>query len=323
MSFGRNFQIVASLFCVAAASAVHAQSVVSSDWVAKTVASLNGGSAVARQSARLQLIRAGEMKGAPATYPAMLASALMPVIRTGSPRAKLNAAIAIERVAGKTANPSLVPAVNVLLDDSSEAIALWGIKAARPLIAAGGPGASALADHLAATVKAHSGSGPIVEEAYAALLTDPVQPAMVDPLLTLLEARTAAYGTGALPPSPLAERSLPAYLSATCWPQATAAGRVRILTALARFTCAAAGALADGNTDLSLLKMTQTSAVGIETISTQLGNDPLAAAAKDLEKLRLDDAASIPARCKALDSALSNMGIDLRPVRSIHTAGRD
>jgi hypothetical protein len=309
--------IVALLFCIALASAADAQSIGSPAWVTATISTLNSGSPSEQQVARKQLIQAVEMKGAPSGYPATFAAAILPVLQGGNARAKLNAAIALERIANKTASPSLLPAIEALLDDRCDAIALWGIKSARPLIAAGGAPASALAGKVAATVKAHLGCGSIAEEAYAALLQDSIQPADVDPLLATLQARTAAYGMGAPPPSPLAEQSVPAYLAAGCWSHATPDGRVRILTAVAKFTCATAGAIGDGSRDRSILQMARISAEALEVIGTQMGNDPLVAAAHELKRIELEDGAAIPADCKTLTSVLHELGIDLQPPRQI------
>lgn len=291
--------------CSAAAPPVN-----SSEWWSATVSTLETGSATAQQSARMQLIHIGEMTSMPADYPESLNAAMLRVLTTGTPRAKLNAAVVLERVAGKTASPALVPATGALLSDRSEAIALWGIKTARPLIAAGGAPAATLAPKVVNAFRAHPDSGPIAEESYAALLPDgPLQPAVVQALLTVLEARVAAYGNGAIPPSPGAEERVPAYLSVTCWRLADQATQKRILTDLGSLTLATANTVADGNTDRTVLEMARLSANAVESIGTQLHDDALIMAAKALEDIQPGKAGEIPAKGANLDAAFRVRGI--------------
>lgn len=251
--------------------------------LAATVAALQSGTPSAQQAARQQLIRLGESKTAAPTYPASLAEALLPVLQSGTTRAKLNAAVALERVAAKTPSPALAPAASALLADKSEAVTLWGIKTARHLIATGDNSAGTLAAQVAAAVKAHPDSAPIAEEAYAALLPDLApQPAVLQSLLETLEARTALYFKGAIPPSPIAEQALPAYLAATCWRHLNAADQKRVLTDLGNVCWSAATAVANGSTDAGVKKIAQIAAGGIETIAIQIGDSALAAAARAL-----------------------------------------
>jgi hypothetical protein len=258
----------------------------------------------------MQLIHLGEMTSMPADYPESLNAAMLRVLTTGTPRAKLNAAVVLERVAGKTASPALVPATSALLSDRSEAIALWGIKTARPLIAAGGAPAGTLAPKVVSAFWAHPASGPIAEESYAALLPDgPLQPAVVQALLTVLEARVAAYGNGAIPPSPGAEQRVPAYLSVTCWRLADQATQKRILTDLGSLTLTTANTVADGNTDRTVLETARLSANAVESIGTQLHDDALIMAAKALEDIQPGKAGEIPAKGANLEAALRARGI--------------
>jgi hypothetical protein len=307
-----------SLMIVATwAGTAWAQSVGSLPWLSAKASAIQSGGASAQQAARAELIRVGEKTFATPTYPPSLAAALMPVVTSGNTRAKLNAAIVLERAAARTASPSLLPAVTALLDDRCDAVALWGVKAARPLIAAGGATSSWLAPQVVATVKAHPSSGPIAEEAYAALLCDPLQPMLVDSILATLQMRISAYGTGVPPPSPFAEHQIPAYLIATCWPQATPAGRMRILTALGKFTCATAGAVADGSSDGAIVEMARLNAEGLEAIGNRLPSDALVTAAKSLSTLEPSRAATIPTDCKALTAALADLGVVLEPRRAL------
>jgi hypothetical protein len=278
--------------------------------LAASVTALQSWSPAAQQAARQQLIRLGESKTAPATYPASLAEALLPVLQSGTTRAKLNAAVALERVAAKTPSPALAPAASALLADKAEAVTLWGIKTARHLIAEGGSSAGTLAAQVAAAVKAHPDSGPIAEEAYAALLPELApQPAVLQSLLETLESRTALYFKGAIPPSPSAEQAVPAYLAVTCWSHLNVADQKRVLTDLGNLCWSSATAVANGNNDSSVQKIAQITAVGLEAIATRLVDAPLAAAAHALTDLGPANAVPIPARCKALVTALSLRGV--------------
>lgn len=314
MTIRRMSCIVALLFWFALASTTEGQSVGSPAWVTATVATLNSGSPSAQQVARKQLIQAAEMKSAPSSYPASFAAAILPVLQGGNARAKLNAAIALERIANKTASPSLVPAIDALLDDRCDAVAMWGVKSAMPLIASGDASSPLLAEHVAKAVKAHANSDPIAEEAYAALLPDHVQPQVVDALLAMLEIRTAAYGAGGMPPNPLAERSVLVFLVATHWPKASPGQQKRILTDLGNLECAVAGSLVNGNNDRAMLGLFHSNAVALETIGNLLGNAALTAAAQSLQSVRSGDDPALPAACKALQAAVAPLGIALQPL---------
>lgn len=282
--------------------------------VIRTVSTLQAGDSAAQSVARAQLIAiAGSPRMQP-TYPATLNAALLPVFTSSaSTRAKLNAAIVLEGVAARTASPALLPATSAALSDNSEAVALWGVKAARSLIAAGGAPAATLSAQVAATAKAHPQSAPIVEEAYAALMPDaPPAATVVQSLLTVLEMRIADYANGAAPPDPGAEQAVPAYLAVTCWPKATAAEQKRISTDLANLALATSRAVSNGDTDRTVLAIARFAGAGIESIGTQLHDDALTAAAKSMQEIQPGQTNAISTACKALDAALTARGIVLQ-----------
>src|SRR5205085_3695620 len=89
-----------------------------------------------------------------------------------SMKVRMNAAIAAAQVAAKVGNDRLAHVSQLFMKDMTEPVALWGVKAARAVIPAAArqtKPAVRLEGDVVATVKAHSESGPILEEAYAAL----------------------------------------------------------------------------------------------------------------------------------------------------------
>src|SRR5438045_7902411 len=118
-------------------------------------------------------------------------------------RVKLNAAIVIARISDAAASPKLEKAVLALLDKAQpEALKLWGMRAARPLL----PelvkvnGEKPLIEAIIATVKQFPENGPLAEDAYDALNprnAPPKQiPTIVDALLNLVEWRIGIYEKG-------------------------------------------------------------------------------------------------------------------------------
>src|SRR4051812_5063728 len=118
-------------------------------------------------------------------------------------RVRLNAAIVIARVAEIATNTKLEKAVLALLDKGQpEALKLWGMRAARPLL----PelikvnGEKPLIDAIIATVKQFPENGPLAEDAYDALnprnAAPKSVPTIVDPLLDLTAWRIDIYKNG-------------------------------------------------------------------------------------------------------------------------------
>jgi hypothetical protein len=161
-----------------------------------------------------------------------------------SPRGRLNAAIAaaaVARIAGggnpplTSAAAHLAEAVIGFINDKSDAVVLWGVKAAGPVIQAqlgmvNLPSTNAqLLDAIVAAVQKHTQgqiAGAIAGDAYDALslnITDPSQrnrlqqnPQMVKTvapyMIRLLQARLDQYRRG-VPPSPRAEGTGTSFLS--------------------------------------------------------------------------------------------------------------
>jgi len=118
-------------------------------------------------------------------------------------RAKLNAAIVVARVADIANNTKLEKSVLVLLEKGQpEALKLWGMRAARPLI----PelvkvnGEKPLMQAILDTVKQFPDNGPLAEDAYEALnprnATAKAVPIIVDAVLDLTAFRIEIYKNG-------------------------------------------------------------------------------------------------------------------------------
>jgi hypothetical protein len=118
-------------------------------------------------------------------------------------RARLNAAIVVARVADIANNTKLEKAVLALLDKAQpEALKLWGMRGARPLL----PelvkvnGEKPLITAILETVKQFPDNGPLAEDAYEALnprnATAKAVPTIVDALLDLTAFRIEIYKNG-------------------------------------------------------------------------------------------------------------------------------
>lgn len=118
-------------------------------------------------------------------------------------RPRLNAAIVIARVAEIANNTKLEKSVLALLDKNQpEALKLWGMRAARPIL----PelikvnGEKPLIDAIITTVKQFPDNGPLAEDAYDALnprtATAKAIPTIVDALLDLTAWRLDIYKNG-------------------------------------------------------------------------------------------------------------------------------
>ncbi|MEA2708181.1 MAG: hypothetical protein QOF78_782 [Phycisphaerales bacterium] len=172
------------------------------------------------------------------TYAQSISTHLMPLTKHDSPRVRLNAAIVAAEVARAANNTQLAPIALIFLNDKSEAVVLWGMKAARWIIpaqlrmAVGGFNKS-LADAIVPTVQRHSQgqvAGAIVVEAYDALTLDvlnqvnfskvtPAQVGTIAPyVLNLLQARIPLYQKG-VPPAPGADATGTRFLTdPKTWP---------------------------------------------------------------------------------------------------------
>jgi hypothetical protein len=165
-----------------------------------------------------------------------------------SPRAKLNAAIAVANVAQLADNVQLKDAAMVFIQDKNEAVVLWGIKAAKWIIPAQlrafGQKDESLIKLIIPAVQAHSTgivAGAIVSEAYDALtlnVSDPTLfakvkadalPTMIQYVLKLLQTRVVMYQKG-VPPAPRADAVGTRFLAdPKVWPLLNAATKVEAM----------------------------------------------------------------------------------------------
>jgi hypothetical protein len=276
-------------------------------WTAARVAVLQGNNSAARNTARQELMSVVDKPGFPVTYPASLAPDLLALLKSSNPRVQLNAAVIAEHLADNTADPALIPVATALLESKSDALALWGVKTARPYVAAGNV---KLASHIVAAVKTHEDSGPIAEEAYRTLVSangaagKGTAAATLPDVLNVLESRTRLYSSASAPPSPGAEAPVPVFLSITCWPAASAAERKRILSDLGDLACSGTQSIADGNANAAVPQVVHEAATALGTIATHLNNAPLAASAKTLEGISAANAPQRVTSCQSLQSAI-------------------
>lgn len=112
-------------------------------------------------------------------YVDVLGTALEPAVKNPDPRIRLNLAVSAARVVeqANSASPAMVRAVVAMLNDDSEAVALWGMKAAKhlvPGVLSGGAVAknNPLIPAIVATGKKYSNSGAMTFSAYEALRID-------------------------------------------------------------------------------------------------------------------------------------------------------
>lgn len=151
-------------------------------------------------------------------------------------RARLNLAVAIEAVARIAQTDRVEPSVVLFLKDRSWSVAMWGAKAAKPVIEVIIQSPAMLANNkllleLPVSVKQHIKSGFLAQSCYEALIPtiqgfSPSQinalvPPLIKPLLDILEERVEIYNT-AVPDVPDAEAVASSFLARhynACLPQ--------------------------------------------------------------------------------------------------------
>lgn len=186
------------------------------------VTKLQKGTDAERQAARNLIGREiGMVGGEPSAsyrevYATVLNEQLLTLTKNRDPHARLNAAIAMERVARGANNGALEGAAAALAQDPCAGVALWATKAAQsilPPLATKGANTK-LTGAVVAGVKKHPDSPELAEEAYRALglelranlqrLNDQAVPVLLPDMLKLFEFRTGLYRTG-IPPAPWLE----------------------------------------------------------------------------------------------------------------------
>ena len=146
-------------------------------------------------------------------YSQALNAQLASVASSQDLRTRLNAAIAAAKVAEKNDNEKLVPTITALLNDKSEAVALWGMKAAKFVIPRGADGAR-LIGQVVDAAKRYPSSTTV---AYQALVSGPAPtPALIDALHNLMKSRIDLYQKD-IPADPVAEYLAMLQLVDTKW----------------------------------------------------------------------------------------------------------
>lgn len=197
-------------------------------------------------------------------YTKALSDGLLKVAGSENIRTRMNGAIVATRVVAKLESPALRPAIEKFINDTADAVVLWGVKGYRHLIAAQMKSQpQAAADLLKPLVPAIKDNlrGPIAEAAYESLrlniLTEraSVTPAMVKAVIPtiqdLLEARIALYQTG-MPEAPLVDALGTNFLTdIAVLPQHTPEQRQRSIQLIVELLAAGSGRAAslEGNRD--------------------------------------------------------------------------
>ena len=180
-------------------------------------------------------------------YAQSVDKAVTPLAANPDMRVRLNAAIVIARVAEKANNDRLATAAIKFMNDKQPAVALWGVKAARPMLPAVlsiAGGQKPLAPALAQTVQRHALLSSIISEVYEALtlilfnLPSGQRPApatikgAIPVMLRVFRMRVDGY-TGGLPVDPSVDNIPAEWLSfQPVWSQMTPAQQLETVQAI-------------------------------------------------------------------------------------------
>ncbi|QOV89253.1 hypothetical protein [Humisphaera borealis] len=187
-------------------------------WVSTEAAAMTAGDPAVLASARGNIIGAaaipvpGNTK-APSTpaspayqtaYATSLEAELLKQLASKDARIRLNAAVTLAKVAASmNQGTTLLASTEKAIGDSSEAVSMWGVRAAKDvypnLLGINQPGATKLSTAVIGAVKAHPTSAAIAEDAYATLagtnVTGNAQRAGagLDAIIALIQARAQLY----------------------------------------------------------------------------------------------------------------------------------
>jgi hypothetical protein len=218
--------------------------VVISGFIATQLGQLTAaGDPAAQKAARLALVAGSPRTSAngPTTtayqsaYAKELCHQAQPLLlRTAPLRVRLNLGVALGSITSNAPSYDFAPAVQQLMADPNSAVALWGLKAARPLVATavirlGGTGTDPIFGAIVKSVQSHPPdgfAGALAVDAYRALVVNtqnplpnisddkatPLLKVLYDPVMDLLVYRTGQFKAGMVP-SPDAEFSVPTFLS--------------------------------------------------------------------------------------------------------------
>lgn len=189
-------------------------------FVNQQVQRIAGQDTTAQQRARDALISpvANDRQATPSffdQYADSLNASLLPLAKNTNVRVRLNAAIVAARVAAKVGNGRLASTALAFVQDKSDAVVLWGIKAADyivpPLVSSASIDmANRLGKAVVTAAKDHAESPAIIEDAYRTVLLHEMDmtnatPTMIAPFLpqptALFDYRVSLYADG-VPPDP-------------------------------------------------------------------------------------------------------------------------
>lgn len=306
------------------------------------VKDLNSDNQIAQKQARDQLINEATShsgtKESPeyaTAYANTLAKALPKVLNAPSLRTRLDAAVVAAGVAtaatrSEGSASGLQAVVIALLKDKQVAVALWGAKAAKYVIASdlkNNIDASGVASAVLDCVKNHDGSGPLVEEAFNSLTLeggftnleqDPAfqknVPSVIPSILKLIAMRADQYKNGGSLPSPLADRPVTVFIPVTAFQAVNSdpKGLKEALTTFGDATCAIIHSSANGNSSPDTLDMIKAYGTAFDTFGQQMSNPAIQAAGKAIEQISQNtDPTKMSKLCDDLAAALKTVGVNI------------
>lgn len=273
-------------------------------FVKEQVQRLLGEDPAARSSARDALIaQTMQNPSTPATaafldaYAQKLNEALREIGKNPDLRARLNAAIVVAEVAEKSRNKRMEDVVVELINDPSDAVALWGMKASRSMLPIIVRNKLFLRDSklipalVPAVVKQKDRIAPIVQEAYEALrigwfprispdarrkITPEMINGVVPLMLDILDFRLGQYMTG-IPDEPATENTATFFLTdSQIWKALSPADKTRTIQTLLNLLSLAAQqtAKAGPQEKAQLVAMIRGTAQAIQVVNPAL-KDPM------------------------------------------------
>ena len=302
------------------------------DTVAAEVVELGGTDPVKRSKAREALcVEVNAPGNAPYSgtfldlYAQEINTQLKDLATNADPKIRLNVAIVVARVAEKVDSSRLFDVTDILLNDKSDAIVNWALKAARYVVPpALQAGMQAQQQKLLADIKAQAAKPALLSLVYEALslnYTAPsaakgnapgwnkmVQQALPE-ILDLMKSRTAIY-LKQVPPEPTAEERAVGFLtSPQVLKQVTAPQQVQIVQALSdllNLSAHRAAMTGAGAEQAQLKAAAQNAASGLSAIAIFVQQNALA---QELERIARGDPANagtlqqidqLPAKFKAI-----------------------
>jgi hypothetical protein len=272
-------------------------------------------------------------------YAGAVAKALAPLTGHEDMRVRLNAAIVNARVAERVGNTRLKDVTGKFINDKTNAVALWGVKAARAMLPAilAGPNAAndpLLVAMVQAVQRAHY--GPIVTEVYEALglnviTANPKPPpnvikGAVPEMLQVLRSRVDDYA-GGVPPDPGIDNTASEFFSfSTVWQQMTPQQRTDAVQAMTDLLALAGqhAALMEGEERQPLLTVFKRTGSALQVIGDAVKSSALSNAAKEIQRVSTGmDGTEVSTRSTALAAAARTAFPGLKPAPTLPVAPPD